>query len=248
MDLRCDLIDSQGLRNDSLFGETRVEDPTSIGGRRVVATMLAAAIIAVGCAGAASPPSAATSAASATVAPASASFAPASAAASAVPSSAAPAIDVTSLEGSWISTVEDVRLNHASGSYVGGAITIDGDDFELFSGDARVQGPVPVGPTEITSCSATSCKVGAGFPQFITLQDGGTLAILDIMNEQDGAGAGICDAPVVPEAGVVTVDPDGQTVRWATGVAGGHGDSSGDDPCAGAGYQIVWTQVLTRAP
>lgn len=226
----------------------RPSDPTSVGGRRVASTLLAVAIFAVGCGGGASP-SAAPSAATATVAPASPSGAPASASASAsaAPSSAAPGIDLTSLEGSWISTVEDVRLNHATGSFVGGAITIDGDDFALVAGDARVEGPVPVGPTEITSCRETSCRVGEGFPQFITLLDDGTFAILDPMNEQDSAGAGVCDAPVVPDAGVVTID-DGQTIRWVTGVAGGHGDNSSDDPCAGAAYQIVWTQILTRAP
>lgn len=220
--------------------------------RRLAAMVVSVVLAAAGCGTAAPIGSDATVPPSSTVTPsASTPATPAastSASASAAPSIAGGVTDLTALEGSWIATVEDVRLNHASGSYVGGVIAVLGDDFVLTSGDARVQGPVPVGPTEISRCNATSCLVGAGFPQFITLLEDGTLAILDIMNEQDDAGAGICDAPDVPEAGVVTIDPDGQTIRWVTGAAGGHGASSGDDPCAGAAYQIVWTQVLTRVP
>ena len=106
-----------------------------------------------------------------------------------------------------------------------------------------------VGPTSIT-CKAKDCQVNLGdIPNLITKLDDGTIAVVSIVDptKQIAAGAGLCDAPAVDGAGVVTISPDGNKVSFLTGKSGAIGEGSGA-ACAGNVYQVVWTQVLTRAP
>ncbi len=170
--------------------------------------------------------------------------------------SAAPATDLSSLAGDWIASIEDAHLNYATGTYAGGVITVAGAKINLKAthangGFASVNAAGRIGPTPISNCSATSCEAPMTdfFPALIKVLDDGTIALVGMADfAQFNAGAGTCDAPTVAGAGVVKIAPDGNMLSVVVGTAGGEGIGSGTDPCAGGAYQIVWTQVLTRAP
>lgn len=164
--------------------------------------------------------------------------------------------DLSSLAGNWTASIEGARLNHATGTYEGGVITVNGASINLKATHAKggfssTNTAGRVGPTPISACSASSCQVPLtdALPSLIKVLDDGTTALVGIADSrQFNAGAGTCDAPVVPGAGVVTIAADGNTIRVLVGSAGGEGIGSGADPCAGGTYQIVWTEVLTRVP
>lgn len=219
--------------------------------RRVAAIALGATLMLAACSGSAAP------SAPAAAGTAAATSAATTAAATPTPTtttpSASPAADLSTLAGDWVASMEDVRLNHATGDYVGGVVTVDGGRIQLTQGGTSLYTGAAgrVGPTPIKNCKAKSCQVqvSEGIPSLITVLDDGTIAVVNIASlKQIDAGAGICAAPAVDGAGVVTITPDGNKISFVTGQAGGFGAGSGNDPCAGASYQIVWTQVLTRAP
>ncbi|MEO7118807.1 MAG: hypothetical protein ABIZ34_07535 [Candidatus Limnocylindrales bacterium] len=223
-------------------------DPT----RRLKAVALAATFVFAACGASATPASTPTPA---TGAPASAGKpAPTPAPASSTPTTApslAPGTDLSPLAGNWVASIEDVQLNYATGDFAGGTITVDGGQIRLTAngGDTSIGAAGLVGPTAITDCKPTSCKVAnSPVPWLMSVLGDGTVAMLDIaFLTQIDAGAGVCDAPVVSDAGVVTLTGNTR-ISFVTGAAGGFGVGSGTDPCAGAKYQIIWTQVLTKAP
>jgi len=159
--------------------------------------------------------------------------------------------DLSTLAGNWVASIEGARLNYATGSYLGGAVTVDGSRIQLVKGDTKMSQGVWVGPTPITNCKVKSCEVRVpqALPYLMSVLDNGTIAMLEIATlKQITAGAGTCAAPVVDGVGVVTTTPDGKKISFLNGIAGGIGAATPGSPCAGASYQIVWTQVLTRAP
>lgn len=164
--------------------------------------------------------------------------------------SVAPATDLSALGGNWIGSIENVRLNYATGDFVGGTVMVDGGRIRLTAvgpnGGSSSTGAAGLdGPIAVSDCKPKSCAFEFWL---IAVLDDGTLAILDRASlGQIKAGAGVCGAPIVPDAGVVTIT-GGTKISFVTGEAGGFGVGSGTDPCAGASYQITWMQVLTKAP
>ena len=145
--------------------------------------------------------------------------------------------------------MEDVRLNYATGRFVGGTITVDGARIRLQAGGLEIGAAGKVGPTPITLCNANTCQFTIGdLPSLITVFPDGTFAVVSIMDPTTriNAGAGTCDAPVVDGAGVMTISPDGNRIEFVNGASGAIGEGAGD-ACDGNVYQIIWTQVLTRA-
>lgn len=229
--------------------------PRPLRSARVTAIVALLAVAACGGpANQASPTSATTAPlASATTGP----LASASAAATGSVAATSPAVpDLSSLAGTWTASIEGAQLNHATGSYAGGVIAVNGAKINLKAthangGFSSVNAAGRVGPTTISACSATSCEVPMtdAFPSLIKVLGDGTVALVGMVDSrQFNAGAGTCDAPEVPGAGVVTIAADGNTIRVLVGTAGGEGSGSGSDPCAGGTYQIIWTEVLVRVP
>lgn len=215
--------------------------------RRVAAIALGATLMLAACSGSAAP------SAPAAAGTAAATSAATTAAATPTPTtttpSAPPAPDLSTLAGDWVASMEDVRLNYATGRFVGVVPTVDGAKIRLQAGGLGTEVNGKVGPTPIT-CKTNSCQLRVSdLPNLIIELDDGTIAVVDIVNPTQPitAGAGLCDAPAVDGAGVVTISPDGNKISFLTGTSGAIGGGSGA-ACAGNVYQIVWTQVLTRVP
>lgn len=168
----------------------------------------------------------------------------ATATAAATPAAATPAAGLAQFSGNWRFTSQDVRLNHAIGNYVGATLTVSGGKVTIVSdrgGGNRTSAEAsifPIGDHALT-CSASSC--GASTLAVMGFVPAGS--VFHVVNratlERINAGAGTCDAPAVPDAGVIK-DFNGTKFTFINGSSGGFGS-----PCR-SGYQILWTVVATK--
>lgn len=160
---------------------------------------------------------------------------------------ATPAAGLAQFRGNWRFTFQDVRLNHAIGNYAGATLTVSGGTVTIVSdrgGGNRTsaeQSIFPIGDHAVT-CSASNCGAsGAGVVALMGFVPAGS--VFHVVNratlERINAGAGTCDAPAVPDAGVIK-DFNGTKFTFINGLSGGFGS-----PCR-SGYQILWTVVATK--
>jgi hypothetical protein len=146
------------------------------------------------------------------------------------------------LEGTWRFDLRSPKVNYVSSSRFTAAqvsvalsgnrirleARIDANNFHRVSDVNRSLAGV-----ERVSCSAASC--GAGLTGFVTL--GNEIRVVNRATlEPYTAGAGLCGAPAVANAGVVRT-ASSSSFRYLTGET----YQSGSD-C----YQVVWTVVATK--
>ena len=153
----------------------------------------------------------------------------------------APAGGAASLAGTWRFRLDAPRLNHATGNYAGGTVSI-ADNKIVVEGPAYARSETPVGYAagdhEI-ECRGDLCSGGSGSLPYAFQSSGSNFQVVHRATLQpDNAGAGgSCEIPSVPRAGLID-DLDGTSFSFLTGFSGGHGLSN----C----YQVLFTVKASK--
>jgi hypothetical protein len=155
-------------------------------------------------------------------------------------SASASAIALNQLEGTWRFDVESPRVNFVAGRYKGAPVSISTNGNRIVV-EARIDEnnfhrtaftPMLAGERTVT-CSADSC--GSGLTGFVS--EGDVIRVVDRATlAPDKAGAGLCGAPAVANAGVVR-GAGASSFRFVSGET----SQAGSD-C----FQVVWTLVATK--